>query len=167
MSVRRFVPAEWQLYRALRLAALKDEPDAFLATYAEALEYPDSEWQTRLNVAKNATDFPMCAEWKREPAGLAWARINGDKPAIASLFSVWIAPDYRRRGLAQAILDAAENWAVAQGATELQLEVTCGNVAAESLYRSAGFVDLGEATLRRGTQLFEQLMVKYLSSHGN
>jgi hypothetical protein len=42
---------DWQVYKSLRLASLKDSPDSFGATYERESEFPDSEWISRLDPA--------------------------------------------------------------------------------------------------------------------
>jgi GNAT superfamily N-acetyltransferase len=48
-------------------------------------------------------------------------------------------PDWRRRGLAQAVVAAMTRWAGAQGAKRLALQVDATNDPALALYRKAGF----------------------------
>ena len=47
-TVRRFAANEWRVYRALRLHALRDAPDAFGSTLAREEAFPDDEWVQRL-----------------------------------------------------------------------------------------------------------------------
>ncbi|MGI5241410.1 GNAT family N-acetyltransferase [Dactylosporangium sp. CA-139066] len=46
MEVRPLSPDEWQLKRELRLAALKDSPDAFASTYARESHRSETDWRT-------------------------------------------------------------------------------------------------------------------------
>lgn len=57
----------------------------------------------------------------------------------ADLLTVAILPDFRGQGLAQAMLAELENWAKAQGATEVILEVDTKNESAIRLYVLAGY----------------------------
>lgn len=56
-------------------------------------------------------------------------------------------PDYRRRGVASALLLAAQNAAKKSGILQLSLEVRASNEEAASLYEHHGFVRVG---VRRG-----------------
>ncbi|GLW63606.1 N-acetyltransferase [Actinomadura rubrobrunea] len=50
-----------------------------------------------------------------------------------------VDPDERRRGVARALVDAACDWAVRQGARRVTLRVLGGNTPARRLYEAAGF----------------------------
>jgi hypothetical protein len=41
----------WQEYKAIRLKALKTDPQAFLSPYSKESAYPDEKWQQRLEEA--------------------------------------------------------------------------------------------------------------------
>jgi GNAT superfamily N-acetyltransferase len=57
----------------------------------------------------------------------------------AGLTAVEVLPEYRRQGLARAMLGAACEWAWRQGCASVFIQVGDGNVAAQRLYLSAGF----------------------------
>jgi ribosomal protein S18 acetylase RimI-like enzyme len=63
------------------------------------------------------------------------------------LNDLFVAADARRRGVANALLDAATAFARDDGAIRLELETTPDNVQAQALYRAAGWHQFDE-TLR-------------------
>ncbi|MGF6274304.1 ribosomal protein S18 acetylase RimI-like enzyme [Massilia sp. UYP11] len=158
--IRPFGAEEWPAYRAIRLRALADAPDAFGSTLAAEEALAPETWAARL--ARSTTsgiDRALAAEANGEFIGLAWAKEDGDDPAIVNLFQMWVAPEARGQGVAGALLDDAVRWATARGAQALQLGVTCTNADALRLYERAGFVEAGvREPLRPGSDLMEQRM---------
>lgn len=63
------------------------------------------------------------------------------------LNDLYVAADARRRGVAQALLRAAESFAREDGALRLELETTHDNAAAQALYRQMGW-EAHDDTLR-------------------
>jgi ribosomal protein S18 acetylase RimI-like enzyme len=57
----------------------------------------------------------------------------------AELTELYVDPSFRRRGLGRALIGYAEQLARAHGATELLIMTGTGNVAAQALYRAAGY----------------------------
>lgn len=166
LTVRRFAPEEWRLYRDLRLYALRESPDAFGSTHAHEAQRVDSEWASRLARGVHSSwDLPLVAEVSAEPCGLAWARIDENAPAIAYLYQMWVAPTWRRQGIGRALLDAAVAQARIAGAHTLELSVTIGNSEAMRLYERVGFHPIGEPKpLRLGSPLHSQTMQRSLGS---
>jgi ribosomal-protein-alanine N-acetyltransferase len=74
--------------------------------------------------------------------GIAWHL--ADEAEIANLA---VAPDARRAGVARALLDDLLAGFAARGGATVYLEVRAGNSAAQALYRSRGFDEVGR---RRG-----------------
>lgn len=159
-AVRPLAAHEWALYRALRLRALRDAPEAFGSTLAEEEKRVDADWAWRLNLgATSGRDRPLVAELGGAAAGLAWARVDAQDASRVNLFQVWVAPEARGRGVAGALLDAALAWARTVGARSMQLGVVCGNDAARRLYARAGFVAVGAPEPQRpGSSRMEQVM---------
>jgi ribosomal protein S18 acetylase RimI-like enzyme len=158
--VRPLAAHEWQLYRTLRLRALRDAPAAFCSTLAEEETRTDQDWAWRLHLgATSGRDRPLVAEVDGAAAGLAWARTDAGDPSLVKLFQVWVAPQARGHGVAAALLDAAIAWGRARGARAMLLGVVCGNDAARRLYERAGFRELGAPQPQRpGSSRMEQRM---------
>lgn len=158
--IRRLLPQEWQAYRAIRLRALEDAPEAFCATLAEAQAWDMGEWAARLErAAASGIDCPLAAEQDGALAGLLWAKVDADHPDRVNLFQVWVAPESRGRGVASALLDEALAWARARGARAVHLGVNRANAHVVRLYERAGFESIGAPRpMREGSSNMEQQM---------
>lgn len=158
--IRPATPDDWPRWRALRLRMLTDAPDAFGSTLAEAQALPDAAWQATL--APDASRAMWFAEQDGVAVGVARAEIAQDR-LRAHLYSMWVAPEARRWGAGRGLVEVARRWALEHGACELALEVTAGNLAADELYRTAGFVDTGlRDALRPGSALTTRTLVARL-----
>lgn len=159
-TVRPFTAEEWPSYRAIRLRALLDAPDAFGSTLAAEEALAPETWAARLaRSTSSGIDHALTAELHGALVGLAWAKVDANDATIVNLFQMWVAPEARGQGVAGALLDEAVRWARARSALALQLGVTCTNAAALRLYERAGFVDAGvREPLRPGSDLVEQRM---------
>lgn len=74
------------------------------------------------------------------PGGFAIGRQAGPE---AELITLAVAPERRRRGIARALLAELESGLSEAGAEEIFLEVAATNDAARSLYRHAGYREVG------------------------
>lgn len=159
-TIRTFTHDAWPAYRALRLRALEDAPDAFGSTLAAESVRPPEEWAARLaRAATSGIDHALTAEIAGEPVGLAWAKVDADDPAVVNLFQMWVAPEARGQGVAAGLLAEAVRWARARGATAMQLGVNCANEEALRLYARAGFVATGlREPMRPGSDQVEERM---------
>lgn len=159
-NVRPFEPSEWVTYRELRLRALAESPDSFGSVLAVEKSRPAEDWAQRLAVgAKSGLDLPLVAEASGKPAGLTWAKIEASNASLATLYQMWVAPEFRSKGLGRQLLRAAVEWARGQKASCVDLRVTCSNTPAMRLYASAGFKPSGPSEpLRPGSSLLAQPM---------
>jgi ribosomal protein S18 acetylase RimI-like enzyme len=157
--VRILEAGEWRVYQALRLQALKDAPDAFGATLAEAEARPEAAWRERLLNVVPARDLPLLAEVGIAPCGLAWGHIDAATPAVAHVFQMWVSPARRGQGVARQLLTRVVEWSRSCAVQSVVLSVTSGNSPARNLYESAGFVAVGDPEpLRPGSALTAQAM---------
>lgn len=67
----------------------------------------------------------------------------------AMVHALAVAPEMRRKGLAQAMMFEAARWAEAQGAQDITLVVTRANTAANALYQGLGMAEVGAYHYRR------------------
>jgi ribosomal protein S18 acetylase RimI-like enzyme len=164
LTVRRLAAHEWRVYRALRLEALRDAPDAFGSTLAREEAFSDDVWMDRLSAgAVSPTELPLIAEDGERPIGLAWARIAPEDSDVAAVYQVWVDPEYRHRGVGRLMIDTVLDWARAAGVRQLLLSVALGPGSALEFYRRAGFLEIGHPIpLRDGSRLLQQTMRRTL-----
>lgn len=82
--------------------------------------------------------------------------LNGEK--IAWIGGMGVHPDYRRVGVAQALIGEAVQMSEKLGVNRLLLEVIKGNERAEALYRRLGFDELNRVSFSKG-----QLTKRYVN----
>jgi RimJ/RimL family protein N-acetyltransferase len=132
---------QWQRWRALRLAALAQAPEAFGSTLAEWSDAGDTEerWRSRwagvphnLVVVRDGRDVGMVSLTAPHGTGLP------------ELISMWVAPEARGAGVADAAVEAVLALAAeVHPGRAVALSVYEVNHAARRLYARHGFVDAG------------------------
>ncbi|WP_168218371.1 GNAT family N-acetyltransferase [Nocardioides eburneiflavus] len=135
VQIVRIGPDEWCEFREVRLAALRDAPGAFGASYADWVEADESRWRQRLS----DVPFTLVARSTDAPVGVVSGAESGD---AVELISMWVAPDHRGTGLAGRLVGQVVAWAAGRG-RDTFLMVRDDNEAAIRSYARAGFVDLG------------------------
>lgn len=137
--IREVAPDDWQLLRDIRLTALLDAPSAFGSSYEREAGFTEADWRERIETG--AVNF-LAYLPEVSPAGLAGS--FEDRPGVAELVAMWVAPAARGRGTGEALIDAVVNWAKNHDYREVHLWVTESNVPARGLYERCGFVPTGE-----------------------
>ena len=152
-------PENWTRYKAIRLRALKDSPDAFGSTLERELGFSDEQWQERLRNPETGTFVATSVGGK--DIGLA---VGAPYDGTAGLFAMWVAPEARNMGLGKAMVEAVCDWARTEGYSIVSLDVAIENAAAISLYRAMGFTPNGKtgAHLPPREHIKEMQMEKWL-----
>jgi ribosomal protein S18 acetylase RimI-like enzyme len=123
--------------RALRLAALKDTPDAFGAKYEDEAEKPILDWQNRL---KN-TNWCFVVADGVDVGLLAVDRAEKDRNSDCWLSSWWIHQDHRGSGIPKLMLNWLEQLCIEKKWEKIGLGVWPDNLRAISAYKKLGFTD--------------------------
>jgi GNAT superfamily N-acetyltransferase len=139
VSVRAVADGDWELMRDVRLAALREAPDAFGSSYAREAPFTEEQWRGRIS-ARSVT-FLAYVEGIGQPAGLTGVHVDDD---VADLVSMWVRPAARGRGAGEALVSAAAGWARDHGHGALYLWVAEANEPARRLYERLGFTPTGE-----------------------
>ncbi|WP_442602373.1 GNAT family N-acetyltransferase [Paenibacillus sp. KN14-4R] len=72
---------------------------------------------------------------------LPWSEREGKSACIHRLA---VHPDYQGQGIGKQLLQFAENLALQQGNSDIRLDVYTGNAGALSMYKRAGYQQVGE-----------------------
>jgi GNAT superfamily N-acetyltransferase len=144
VSVRRLDSHESTLHRDLRLRALRDSPDAFGETFADAAARPASYWDdlTR-SVTPPGRQVMLLACEGGQALGSAYGLLDPERPAVGHVGGMWVDPTWRRRGVGRTLLQEIVGWARAQGLSRLSLWAPAHSAAALALYHRAGFRETG------------------------
>ena len=138
-EIRRLAPADAADYREVRLAALKDDPEAFSSRYGIEAARPDEDFAARLQ-----TSVVHAAYREGRIVGMAGVAARSDpvEPRCAFLWGVYVRPEMRGLGIASRMLDAALEKAL-ERFDEITLDVAAGNLPAIALYEKFGFARRG------------------------
>jgi GNAT superfamily N-acetyltransferase len=138
IAINRIRPDEWALLRDLRLASLRDSPEAFGQRLDDAALFDDDDWMSTARAASSGERrIWFIARDDAQPVGLVQARRR--PPDACLLFSMWVAPEARRLGVGRALVDAVTDWARDWGAKRVILWVLAGNEGAHRFYEDIGF----------------------------
>ena len=165
MPIRRLTTRDASAYRALRLRAFHDHPEAFTSSYEEEVLKPLAASEQRLEAASAGKfwgafvhDPASATEVLAGMVGLdREQRIKNRHKAV--VIGMYVAPEYARRSLGRELLGALLLEARASDLELLVLTVTRGNRGAEQLYLDAGFVPYGvePGAIKVGHQRFDKI----------
>jgi GNAT superfamily N-acetyltransferase len=134
ISVRVLQEDDWPAYREIRLAALRESPEAFVATYAEEAKRPEQYWRNCMVQAHR-----LLAVRDGEPVGVASVeRVKGE-PESADFRDLWVMPKARNTGVASRLVQTAADQAIQGGCTKLYYWVSTENGRAIGFAINAGF----------------------------
>lgn len=116
VNVRELSEGEGLVWRDLRLQALAESPDAFGSTYEASAETPEEDWGRMIDAtARNPLATSLIAIVAGEPGGMARCEVDDRDPSVAGLFSMWVKPNLRGRGVAHELVQFAFTWMTARG----------------------------------------------------
>ncbi|MBY6046197.1 GNAT family N-acetyltransferase [Vannielia litorea] len=162
MSIRRLGPEDAQAFRALRLEALTESPEAFGEDLSDALDKTDLDYANRLEMGDNFGAFAGGAL----VGILLYMREHGPKISHrAFVMSVYVQPAHRGTGAGSALVAAALDLARETGVGQVELYVSSAAPRAHAFYLREGFAEVGcspRALCVNGCYHDERHMIRYL-----
>ncbi|MFE5320226.1 GNAT family N-acetyltransferase [Paenibacillus sp. NPDC056579] len=164
MHIRVLGSADAEVYREVRLRALKEHSEAFLADYETELQKPIEVF--RQNLAPAEGKFTLgCFSDSKQLVGIV-TLVRETKPKIehkANIYAMYVAPEARGQQVGRSLLNELLQRAKSFDGLELiKLTVVSNNGAAKRLYASLGFTVYGteaRAVKVNGTYLDEDMMI--------
>ncbi|QDO89866.1 GNAT family N-acetyltransferase [Ornithinimicrobium ciconiae] len=135
ISVRVLEEENWSEYREARLRALKESPEAFVASAEEEESYDEARWRDRMQRSRR-----LLAE--QDGALLGVVSVGSHKieePGVGELFGLWVEPARRGTGVARKLLEAAAAQARNDDLKQLIYWVGTDNGPAVAFASSFGF----------------------------
>lgn len=132
--IRQLSPADLELYRAIRLEALRLEPGVFGSNYAREAAFTKGVWQQRLS-HPDAASFGLFYD-----GGLVG--ITGiiiQRPGEGTLVASYIRKEYRNRGLSALLYGARLAWARDKGLKTVVVSHRKSNQASKTANQHFGF----------------------------
>lgn len=133
-KIRILSKDEWELYRDVRLAALKNAPEAFVARFEDEASYDDNFWRERMISAHR-----IVAQREDELVGLVCLGLHNDNPETGEVFGLWTAPTVRGEHAAQELVSIASQKAAKDGCRLLYFWAGSDNASAVGFASSFGF----------------------------
>ena len=159
-TIRLLTPEDVEIFRRIRLEALRVEPSAFASRVEDWEALSTEEWRRRLTETSVFVAFR-----DDEPVGImGLMRQRSTKMAHrATIIMVYVRKTFRGAGIAAGLLEMATNHARDIGIRQLELAVTAENPAAYRFYEREGFAEIGRVPggfLHDGREIDEILMAR-------
>jgi ribosomal protein S18 acetylase RimI-like enzyme len=160
LRIERITTSQGTLLKELRCRALEDAPYAFSGTFEEAKKRSEESWVAWAN---NCSDNPKAslfiAYYNDKPCGMMGCDLAGEKNEVATLLAVWVAPEYRRLKVGQALLEVVKQWARESYAQVLHIWVAEKNASAISFYKAVGCEVTGQRQAFKSDVTQEEILL--------
>jgi len=133
--IARLTESDWKQFARLRLRALTDTYGTADGQYLAEARFTAADWRRRLR-----ENVQFAALVAGRPVGLVAA--HQDSADTVYLYSLWLDPDVRGRGLAHELVSTVLDWARRHGARTVTLRVAPENRTAWAVYERVGFAEV-------------------------
>ena len=130
--VARLTESDWRVFAGVRLRALTDSLGETDPQYQQEVSFTAAQWRRRL---RDHAQFAALVGDR--PVGLIGAQQEDTETVY--LYSLWLDPAARGKGLARSLVSAAVDWARGRRARTVTLRVATDNALARGVYESLGF----------------------------
>ncbi|MGN6652838.1 GNAT family N-acetyltransferase [Trinickia sp.] len=162
LTVRRIAADQGAMFRDLRVASLRDAPDAFAETLEEALSERAETFDAaaaRFATSESSATFILYTEG--HPAGLIGAYFDETSERKAFVCALWVAPAVRHLRGGVLLVNTATAWLAERGAAEIYAWVADANRTAMRFYEALGYGPTGEhQPVARAPKEWQTLLVR-------
>jgi len=173
MLIRVLTELDSKQFWSLRLRALRENPEAFGASYEEELNTPTDKLTSRFNsdlILPLEENFMLGAfNGNRDMIGVVGFRRERRVKLRhkASIWGMYVVPESRQTGIGKSLISELLNKAnTLDGLQQINLGVVSSNTHAKALYNSLGFKTYAveKNALKIGEQYFDDdFMVLFLT----
>jgi GNAT superfamily N-acetyltransferase len=133
-------PAEWERVRQIRLDSLKENPEAFGATFESESARPERYWRVRLS----KSDFVVASDDTRDIGIMFVDQVDEDFASSCWIRGCWVRPEARGKGVMRALIEYVDSQVDVRPWSEQGLGVWVDNHPAIKAYENIGFANVGE-----------------------
>lgn len=169
-SIKNITPDEAEDYWSLRLEALRNNPEAFGATYEESVGISIETVQSRIGSSIENYILGAYTESNSIVGMIGFKREQSIKTKHKGfLWGMYISPAYRNQGVGRSLLEEVlRRSRILEGLEQINLCVVTSNKDARNLYIHSGFEVYGlekDALIYKGKRFDEEHMVYRLKFH--
>jgi ribosomal protein S18 acetylase RimI-like enzyme len=135
LRVEVLTEGEWPRLQSIRLAALHEDPSAFLYSYEKEAAYSEQEWRREFSRG----EWNIMVSDHKEIGLLGVTREETMSELECYLEYLWINPDFRQAGMASSLLRTVLARLRASEVRTVWLYILDGNEPAMRLYQRFGF----------------------------
>lgn len=145
INVRVLGEDDWAEYREVRLLALQESPESFIASYEDEVAEDEQFWRDRMNRSDR-----FLAERDDQALGIVSLGVHSEEEQIGDVFGLYVAPEGRNTGVSWNLVKAAATKAAEKGYVQLYYWAGSENGRAIAFAVNFGFRPTGD---RRPTRV--------------
>lgn len=140
MEIKILAEDDWELFRDIRLEALKNSPINFGSSYDQEAIYDETQFRQILN---DNYIFGAFIEGKIIASAAIASNTKPRRIHIGEIWAVYTKPDYRNQSVSQRLLSRLIEFAK-NHFMQLKLSVNTENSYALQAYKKVGFKEYGQ-----------------------
>jgi len=145
ITIRRIQIGEADLFKHIRLMALKEAPYAFTSTYDSALQRSAESWREQAESTALGSDRATFIAFSDNiPIGISALYRLEENVDSGELLQVWVSPEFRGTTVIWDLIDEIFQWAAENNFREVIAGVTKENTRALKFYARYGFSTMDE-----------------------
>lgn len=147
-------PLDVELYKSIRLEALKEDPQAFGSSYEKESAFSEEQWKERI---ENRDNCIIVAKEADTSIGMIGYHLK-DEGKNAHLWGMFVSKKYRGKGIGKQLMQQIVEKAKRVKSVEVvSLDVNPEQTSAVKLYESMGFVKSGTRKYLMGDGIEREL----------